>query len=161
MNRLIWRKKYFFCLLSYIFDICLEKYILNVGICSIFHVFTLYFFSSLFGSWRRCTAEWRMTGATSHAPLLWVVFACGPRHAHPQHLPHMRHGTASYGPFIIYYILKVVFASGPRHAYPQHLPHVEHGTFLVKNAIYKKSSLPVVPARNTPNICHNRGTEQS
>ena len=62
-----------------------------------------------------------------------------------------------------YYLLysKVVFASGPRHAYPQHLPHVEHGTFLVKNAIYKKSSLPVVPARNTPNICHIRGTEQS
>ena len=118
MNRLIWRKKYFFSLFSYIFDICLEKYILNVGICSIFHVFTLYFFSSLFGSWRRCTAEWRMTGATSHAPLLWVVFACGPRHAHPQHLPHMRHGTASYGPFIIYYILKVVFASGPRHTFP-------------------------------------------
>ena len=59
-----------------------------------------------------------MTGATSHAPLLWVVFACGPRHAHPQHLPHMRHGTASYGPFIIYYILKVVFASGPRHTFP-------------------------------------------
>ena len=144
------KKKIFFLPLFIYIRHLFRKIHLNVGICSIFHVFTSYFFSSLFGSWRRCTAEWRMTEATSHAPPSWVVFACGPRHAHPQHLPHMRHGTASYGPFIIYYILKVVFASGPRHAYPQHLPHVKHGTFLVKNAIYKKSSLPVVPAH----VCH-------